>query len=270
MKLVILGSGGHLPLPRPLCSCPVCSEARQKGIPFRRTGSSLFVEPILIDTPEEIVHQLEREQIRELKYVLYTGCHPAHIHGVRVFEHLPPSKKPIKVFIPENATERFEKRCQHLWFFKDRKFIKIEKYYHKRPIKLGNLIITPIDFRRKDHITHGFLIEENKSKIFYAPCSIFQMKTDKIIKNCDVAILEFGWLGPTKKIRKNAPPESVVHNHISFEEMIELAKKIKPKKLLVTHVDGIHHKEKISHIALCELGRKYGFEVAYDGLRLLF
>ncbi|MFH0978022.1 MAG: hypothetical protein V1837_01840 [Candidatus Woesearchaeota archaeon] len=56
MKIILLGTAGVVPIPRLGCSCEICLEARKKGIPYSRTGTSLFVEDIdlLFDTPEEI------------------------------------------------------------------------------------------------------------------------------------------------------------------------------------------------------------------------
>ena len=55
MNAIILGSGGCVSTPRPCCSCPICTEARQKGFPYARTGCSLYIEDanLLIDTPED-------------------------------------------------------------------------------------------------------------------------------------------------------------------------------------------------------------------------
>ncbi len=36
MKFEIIGSGGCVTLPKPLCGCNVCQEARVKGIPYSR------------------------------------------------------------------------------------------------------------------------------------------------------------------------------------------------------------------------------------------
>lgn len=44
MKLKIIGSGGCVSIPKPLCQCKICSEARKKGFPYARCGCSLYVE----------------------------------------------------------------------------------------------------------------------------------------------------------------------------------------------------------------------------------
>ena len=69
MKWIILGSGGCMVIPKPLCRCHVCQEARKKGVPYARAGPSAFVHDInlLIDTPAEIVSGeglLDRNQVK--------------------------------------------------------------------------------------------------------------------------------------------------------------------------------------------------------------
>ena len=53
MQVEFLGAGGAITTPRPACTCRVCAEAREKGVPYSRTGPSLFVHgpDVLIDTP---------------------------------------------------------------------------------------------------------------------------------------------------------------------------------------------------------------------------
>jgi phosphoribosyl 1,2-cyclic phosphate phosphodiesterase len=36
MKFTIIGSGGCVVLPKPLCKCRICKEAREKGKPYSR------------------------------------------------------------------------------------------------------------------------------------------------------------------------------------------------------------------------------------------
>ncbi len=49
MNVIILGSGGCVSTPRACCNCRVCTEARQKGFPYARTGCSQinFVKGVL-------------------------------------------------------------------------------------------------------------------------------------------------------------------------------------------------------------------------------
>lgn len=80
MKVEFLGTGGALTTPRPGCLCRVCVEARKRGLPYSRSGPSLFVHgpDVVIDTPEEIKDQLNRSRVREIKACFYSHWHPDH------------------------------------------------------------------------------------------------------------------------------------------------------------------------------------------------
>ena len=269
MKIIFLGSGGSIPIPRPLCKCAVCTEARQKGIPFKRTGPSIFLEneSILFDTSEEIIQQFEREKISSLKHVFYTHWHPDHTGGMRIFEFLPEEKRNVKVYIPKDDVENFL-RYTYIDFFAKNKLIKLIEYEDRTPIKIGSAIVTPLNIKRKDRVRYAFLVEKDRKKVLYAPDSIYKIKLDDYYKKIDLAILQMGWLGPTKATRKKAPKDSYVHDHISFEEVVKIAEEINAKKTIITHIDGIEHNNNISHVALCELGKPYNLEIAYDGMKV--
>ena len=65
MKVEFLGTGGAFPTPRPGCDCAICVQARERGVPYARTGPCLFVHGpnLLIDTPEECRQQLNRSGV---------------------------------------------------------------------------------------------------------------------------------------------------------------------------------------------------------------
>ncbi len=88
MQIEILGSGGAITTPRPGCDCPVCIEARVKGVPYSRSGPSLFVHgpDVLIDTPEESKDQINRSRITRINACFYSHWHPDHVMGRRVWE----------------------------------------------------------------------------------------------------------------------------------------------------------------------------------------
>ena len=90
MKIKIVGSGGCVSTPKPCCTCLVCTEAREKGFPYARTGCSLFVEGanVLIDTPEDINYGLNNAGVERVDYILYSHSDPDHTMGMRVIEQL--------------------------------------------------------------------------------------------------------------------------------------------------------------------------------------
>lgn len=117
MKFTITGSGGCVALPKPLCQCRVCKEAREKGKPYSRFGCSLYLHDLklLVDTPEDIVHALNYSDVQEINYVLFSHMDPDHTLGMRVFEQLrlnwfdvsmgKECTDPITVFATQNVME---------------------------------------------------------------------------------------------------------------------------------------------------------------------
>lgn len=90
MRFTVLGSGGCFALPKPLCQCNVCIEAREKGTPYSRFGCSIYLEDLnlLIDTPEDINHALNYFNINQIENVLYSHMDPDHTLVMRVFEQM--------------------------------------------------------------------------------------------------------------------------------------------------------------------------------------
>jgi phosphoribosyl 1,2-cyclic phosphate phosphodiesterase len=87
VQVEVLGSGGASTIPRPQCACRVCIEARAKGIPYARSGPSVFVHgpDVLVDTPEEARLQLDRSRVTNIAAALYSHWHPDHTAGRRVW-----------------------------------------------------------------------------------------------------------------------------------------------------------------------------------------
>ena len=117
MRVEILGSGGAVTIPRPGCQCRVCVEAREKGVPYARTGPSVFVHgpDVLIDTPEESKQQLNRSQVTRIAAGLYSHWHPDHTAGRRVWESRnfefrswPRRFETTPIYVPERVWADFE------------------------------------------------------------------------------------------------------------------------------------------------------------------
>ena len=88
--LVFLGTGGATCTPRVGCLCDICTEARRKKGRYARNGPGVFFTGIdlLLDTPEDVAHSLEREDIHHVSHLLYRHWHPDHTMGRRVLEQL--------------------------------------------------------------------------------------------------------------------------------------------------------------------------------------
>lgn len=271
MNLKIIGSGGAIPFPKPGCDCDNCKKALEKKIPYERICSSLFIYPdILIDTPEEVFRRLMQFNIRKINHVFYTHWHPDHTQGSRIFEFLArsgfagkPNNPPVNVYIPPDMMKDFDKYIPNFRYYEQRNFIKIISIEDREPVKLEDLKITPVDFKRPDRVRYGFLIEQDNKKVMYAPCSVFNAKLDKYWQDLDILFLETGWHGPQQEYRKKEI-EPWFKDHISFEENIKWLKKLKPEKMVLTHVEGSIHQ---THDLMLKLTKNYPkINIAYDGM----
>lgn len=281
MKLTILGSGGALAIPRPFCDCKVCRQARVEGVPYERTGPSMYMAEaggILFDTPEEVRFQLERENIPAISHIFYTHWHPDHTQGLRIIEHINhtyqnmPKKTPINVYIPQNAMDDFRKYCAALWYFESEGLARIIEVEDRVPIKMGDMVITPIDFQRSDRVRYGYLIIKDKKRALYAPCSTFAMKIDSFFDDLDCLIVEAGWMGKTEEVRSSLPPKHAWLDHVSLEENINLARQLEPAQTILTHVDGTRHLlDSANYDVLKAYVQESGLpiQVAFDGMKII-
>ena len=118
MRIEFLGTGGATTTPRPGCLCRVCVEARERGVPYSRSGPSLFVHgpDVVVDTPEEIKDQINRARIEHIEAGLYSHWHPDHTMGRRFWETLnvdfrswPPSGDTTDIYLPQQVAADFER-----------------------------------------------------------------------------------------------------------------------------------------------------------------
>lgn len=255
MKLKILGSGGSHPTPKPLCKCSMCEEARKKGMPYSRGGCSLFIEKenVLIDTPMDIANLLNRNNIFKINSVLYTHHHPDHVLGAKLFEMMNydyVSSKTIsstKTYFPPKVLENSRKIIDEFDFAAKRGIITINEISAKK--KIGNVLFTPF-ITDSDQNVYGFIIEQGKKKIIYAPCDNHDFPEEVI--GADLAIVYCGYLN-----KRTQGPEELLEN------IIAKVKRLNVKRIIITHIEEIR---KISYSRAKILGKKLGVEFAYDGM----
>jgi phosphoribosyl 1,2-cyclic phosphate phosphodiesterase len=167
VRVEILGSGGAVTIPRPGCQCRLCVEAREKGVPYVRTGPSVFVHgpDVLIDTPEESKQQLNRSQVTRIGAGLYSHWHPDHTAGRRVWEarnfdfrSWPPRYETTPVFIPRRVWEDFEANyglADQFRFMEGQGTVKVVLVEAVSPFSVDGYQVTPIPLDAEN--AHAFL-----------------------------------------------------------------------------------------------------------------
>ena len=284
MELIILGSGGSTTIPRPGCECKVCSEARTKGIPYTRSGSSMFIKDInvLFDTPEEIDSQLNRERINNIDYIFYTHWHPDHTFGMRIVEKM--YKFWLDMFVRGRKPKNKVKVCAIEAVMEDLKSMGYRggsffTYYEKTDLietidlkggeafKIRNFMIIPFEVQTTYNVSTVFLIQEDDKRVVYAPCDVKPFPENPKLENLDLLIIgSFHLEGPLREGIVIPPNNPLRVELFSPREIQELSQKLNAKQTVVTHIEEEWGK---TYDEYKQLEKEYDLEFAYDGMRIV-
>lgn len=280
MDLTILGSGGCMIIPKPLCQCPVCDEARSKGFPYERTGPSAFLhdENILIDTPAEIAQQINRAEIDRIDHLMFTHLDPDHVEGFRVVEQITLdfrswasyNAKTIKLVLPEqlkvplrNITSVYGPVID---FFKEQDFIECSFFDNK--VKIGETSITAIPVDRGSQISFVYVFEKSDVKLIYAPCDIkpFPEKRQEV-QNADLLVTQPGIFETGLKHGFTYPEDHISRTTLyTFDETRGLAERIGARQILFVHLEEYWNRGYDDYL---ELEKQFdNLRFAHDGMRI--
>jgi len=281
MKFIIVGSGGCVSIPRALCKCKICVEARQKGIPYSRCSCSLFLEDIslLIDTPEDINIALNNAKIDSLDYILYSHWDPDHTLGMRIIEQLrlewldfyenKRPNNPILIYASNGVMQDVNGiRNIHgsfLDYYEHMGLIKRINVENKISFK-NNIIITFIRIPKGKNVDI-FLFEQNGKKLIYSPCDCKIFPENENLYNADILIIGNTFIGNVLKngtiIHEKHPLRQELH---SMENVIEIKEKYKIKNVIITHIEEDWGK---SYDEYKDLEKNYeNIKFAYDGMEI--
>ena len=251
MKFIITGSGGCVSIPRPLCKCPICTEAREKGTPYARYGCSLYLEDVglLIDTPEDIIPALNNTHITKIDYLLYSHSDPDHTLGMRVIEQLRLNwlnwsknikcDHPIGLIALPNVLSDLNAIST--------KYGPILDYYESLnlinrqattdPIIIDNIKITLVPVTSDGNVTI-FVFETQGKKLIYAPCDVKPFPKHPLFTDADYLIIGETIMGPVLKngfVLESDNPFCT--SLFSIEEVIALKEHYHIQNLVFTHLE---------------------------------
>ncbi|MCA0172507.1 MBL fold metallo-hydrolase [Bacillus sp. RAR_GA_16] len=248
MKIEFLGTGGAMAIPRPLCQCAVCIEARKKGVPYSRSGPSVFVHGpnVLIDTPEDSYMQLNRSQISTIDGVFYSHWHPDHVMGRRVLESVnadwsnhPPKGTTTDVYLPEQVAIDFQSRLgtgEHLAFFESQEYIALHMLKDGQNVTIHDVTITP--FRLSEDYVYAFLFEGEGKRVLIAPDELYGWEPPNL-GELDVAILPTGIceFHPLTGERQISADHPVLKEEATFRQTLAIIEKLQVKEVYLTHLE---------------------------------
>jgi phosphoribosyl 1,2-cyclic phosphate phosphodiesterase len=281
LLIEILGSGGANTTPRPGCVCPVCEQARARGIPFSRSGPGYFLHgpDFLIDTSEEIKEQLNRAGVRHVKAATYSHWHPDHTAGRRVFEmngdlrRWPPQPVPTDVYLPQQVAA--DARVQlGLWdqlaYMQSRGMLRLHELQDGEAIVLDGLTVRP--FRLAEDYVYAFLCEEQGRRVLIAPDELHGWRPPAEVQGVDLAILpmgitEFDVFTGERLIPTQHPVLTMEATHL---ETLEMVRRLSASRVILSHIEEPF---RLNPDDLSELGARLqdgGLPItfAYDGMRI--
>jgi len=276
MKFEVIGSGGCVSLPKPLCKCNVCVEAREKGRPFSRSGCSLFLHDInlLVDTPEDIVYAINQSNIEEIDYVLFSHADPDHVLGFRVFEQLKLNwfevsdgrecSDPIEVIALSNVMSDLNKIQSkfgpYFDYYEDvRQLIKRTEINESYDIKEIELTAIPCEG------SSVFVFSKEEKKLVYAPCDVKPFPNHSILEGADILVIGSTVVGEELKNGYVLKDDSFMRTDLfSMNEIVALKEKHKFEKVIITHLEEDWGKSYEDYKILEESYEN--IEFAYDGM----
>ena len=278
MRIEFLGTGGATTTPRPGCQCRVCVEAREKGVPYGRTGPAVFVHgpDVLIDTPEEIKDQLNRAGINHVQAGLYSHWHPDHTMGRRVWETMnfdsrnwPPHGDTTDIYLPQQVSADFEVWLgleEHFEFMSRQGYTRVHTIPDGDSIEIKGVKITP--FRLAADYVYAFLFEENGLRVLIAPDELVGWVPPDFTHSVDLAILPMGVVehDPLTGKRKIPAEHPILKMEATFAQTLEMVRQIGARRTILAHIEEMDSYGYDDLILVQEALKQDGFaiEFAYD------
>jgi len=248
--------------------CRICKEARVRGIPYYRTGPSLYVpeENILFDVPEEVRGQLNREGIGHVEHVFISHWHPDHTMGIRILEQMNYSfgLKPVRksmLYISKETADNLKNQLlpSFIPLYERRRIVEVRNIREGETIKFGELEVTPYTLPKSE--TFLYRLSDGNKVAVYAPCDIRNFPVKECLMQPDVFVLHLGYF------RELVPP-GIGLGEDSFDDNLQTIRKLGPKKIIFTHIEEVWGRSYDDYKEMEKQLRDFNVEFAYDGMRI--
>ena len=259
MRLTFLGTSSSRGMPRDGHTDALCTDALIPGSKSRRGRSSVLIEQdkanILIDATPDFVEQISREKVSRISTVFLTHAHGdasgglqqlgAWIHKqnhqpIPLYGH-PSTIEAVRARIPNNIIPRPTKPFASL------------------NVSGEKIVCLPVNHGVYHIATFGYLFPK---KLFYASdMDGTPAKTIALIKGTPTLILDGTFW-----------ERQIIRGHFTTIQSIEFAKKVKPRRLILTQLGHTHppHAEAVRLLSKIVKKQKCTFlvQLAYDGLKI--
>lgn len=252
MDIFFLGTSSGWPLPRLGCKCHICTSSEEKDKRLR--PSILLNNRILIDSPPDIYHQLQKYNIDPtgITHILLTHAHDDHIMGLYDLSHIYSKKAKVQLISTEGVLAHTRKKMGVSFLAFRKKEVKPFK-----KVELENQF--SFWFIPVEHSVEAYAIKLKAPKpIVYAPeFRRIKPSSKKELGDLELAIID----GSSKTHIGQAK------GHETIEEGLRLGTEIRAKRILFTNIG---HKTD-THQELADFVKEKGgnkFDIAFDGLEI--
>ncbi|MBI4715685.1 MAG: MBL fold metallo-hydrolase [Nitrospirae bacterium] len=250
MRILVLGSGTSTGVPMIGCRCEVCLSADPKN---RRTRSSILVQAsgknLLVDTSTDLRQQALAYAIDRVDAVLYTHAHADHVHGIdelRSFNHIQGGEIPC--YGSPEVLERVRRNFNYIFNGTSEGWKpRLALHAVEKEFEVFGIPVIPIPiFHGGDRIIYGYRFG---SAAYLTDCSGIPEESVSLLLGLDVLILD--------ATRYQPHP-----NHLSFDQALEAAGNLRPRRTILTHLSHVYDHERVNR------DLPEGIELAYDGMEI--
>ena len=280
LAIEFLGTAGAIRTPRPGCTCRLCAGARAHGIPWARTGPSVFVHgpDVLIDTPEESAIQVDRAGIDHIAAGFYSHWHPDHTAGRRMYETRnwdwrgwPPEHICTPIYLPPQVAVDF---TTHLGLAENFAYLQhvglVDVRPFDAPLDLGGWRIEA--YPVAEAYVYAFLFTEIDSagatprRVLIAMDELYGWAPPDAWRGVDLAVLPTGVFefNPLTGDRHIPPDHPVLAREATFRQTLAMVEALAPRKLIFGHIEepDANTPDELDAVA-AQLGRQRGWDVTF-------
>ena len=250
LRLTVLGSGTSTGVPVLGCHCAVCSSSDPRN---NRTRCSVLLEwsgrKVLIDTATDFRQQALREGIEQIDSVLFTHAHADHVHGIDDLHTFTlRTGNAIPAYADRGVLDRLKGLFSYIFSESDapgyRPRLQVNEVVG--PFDLFGQTVVPIPLLHGPGESLGYRVG---NLAYIVDCSALPESSWRLLQGVEVLVID------ALRFREH-------ESHFSISEAIEVAKKLRVPRTLLTHLT--HDIDYPRHTT----GLPDGVEFAYDGQTL--
>jgi phosphoribosyl 1,2-cyclic phosphate phosphodiesterase len=284
MELRVLGSGGNTPIPMPTCSCGVCAQAREEGVPYSRGGNSLYLPALsaVVDAPEFVFSALNREGVDALDYILLTHWHPDHVNGLRVLQARDRTAHDSYVgamaeggptiVTTRQVYERTRDVFGQLEFFVDETGMADVQFIDEQPLMVDGVEVRAVPYALEDEALDAtaFVLDDGETTVVIASDDARYLDESDLPAEIDLAVFECGLFDedPDGERLLTETDWTVLDDELRHGEVLDRIDRVDPDRALLTEIEHLTGRS-YDHFRELESRPEYdGIRFAHDGLQL--